>query len=76
MDTLSASQREALSQLQALTNGGDAEVAISVLQSVDWDVQVRFLTFLIGRERDSRTRLAARRRHRIRSKPFRSFINF
>lgn len=39
-DALSATQQEALSQLQALTNGGDAEVAISVLESVDWDVQV------------------------------------
>jgi FAS-associated factor 2 len=39
-DTLSSSQTEALSQLQALTNGGDVEVAISVLESVEWDVQV------------------------------------
>lgn len=41
-DTLSASQQEAVAQLQALTDGGDAEVAISVLDSVQWDVQVRY----------------------------------
>lgn len=39
-DALSSSQKEALSQLQALTNGGDMDVAISVLESVEWDVQV------------------------------------
>ncbi|KZT06631.1 uncharacterized protein LAESUDRAFT_743249 [Laetiporus sulphureus 93-53] len=39
IDTLSASQREALSQLQALMNGGDPDVAMNVLDSVDWDVQ-------------------------------------
>ena len=40
VDSLSPPQRDALAQLQALTNGGDAEVAIGVLSSVDWDVQV------------------------------------
>lgn len=39
-DALSPSQQEALSQLQALTNGGDAEVAIAMLESAEWDVQV------------------------------------
>ncbi|TBU28177.1 hypothetical protein BD311DRAFT_664028 [Dichomitus squalens] len=39
IDSLSPAQKDALAQLQALTNGGDAEVAISVLASVDWDVQ-------------------------------------
>ena len=39
-DALSPAQRTALSQLQALTNGGDEEVAVGVLESVDWDVQV------------------------------------
>lgn len=39
-DALSASQQEALSQLLALTNGGDADVATGVLASVGWDVQV------------------------------------
>ncbi|RPD56562.1 hypothetical protein L226DRAFT_531309 [Lentinus tigrinus ALCF2SS1-7] len=39
VDSLSPTQRDALAQLQALTNGGDAEVAIGVLSSVDWDVQ-------------------------------------
>ncbi|KAI0084959.1 hypothetical protein BDY19DRAFT_968236 [Irpex rosettiformis] len=38
-NALSPFQQEALSQLQALTNGGDAEVAMSVLDSVGWDVQ-------------------------------------
>lgn len=41
-DALSPSQRQALNQLQAVTNGGDAEVAIGVLDSVGWDVQVSF----------------------------------
>ncbi|KAI1792217.1 hypothetical protein LXA43DRAFT_1007112 [Ganoderma leucocontextum] len=39
VDSLSPAQRDALAQLQALTNGGDAEVSIGVLASVDWDVQ-------------------------------------
>ena len=39
-DALSPTQRTALGQLQALTNGGDPEVAVGVLESVDWDVQV------------------------------------
>ena len=44
VDSLSPAQKDALAQLQALTNGGDAEVSIGVLASVDWDVQVcRFL---------------------------------
>ncbi|CAL1710661.1 unnamed protein product [Somion occarium] len=38
-NSLSSSQRQALDQLQVITNGGDAEVAISVLDSVSWDVQ-------------------------------------
>ncbi|KAM5543848.1 hypothetical protein V8D89_002465 [Ganoderma adspersum] len=39
VDSLSPTQRDALAQLQALTNGGDAEVSIGVLASVGWDVQ-------------------------------------
>ncbi|KAJ7740899.1 hypothetical protein DFH07DRAFT_905360 [Mycena maculata] len=38
-DTLTPSQATALAQLRDLTNGGDDEVAVSVLQSVDWDVE-------------------------------------
>ena len=38
--TLTPSQTAALEQLQAITNGGDKDVAIGVLASVDWDVQV------------------------------------
>jgi FAS-associated factor 2 len=41
MSYLDARQRHALAQLQDLTNGGDDDVAISVLDSVGWDVQVR-----------------------------------
>lgn len=40
MSLLDARQRHALAQLQDLTNGGDNDVAISVLDSVGWDVQV------------------------------------
>jgi FAS-associated factor 2 len=38
--SISPSQRAALEQLQVLTNGGDPDVAIDVLESVDWDVSV------------------------------------
>ncbi|KAJ7103788.1 hypothetical protein C8R44DRAFT_834579 [Mycena epipterygia] len=37
--SLTASQQAALSQLRDLTNGGDDEVAVSMLEMVDWDVQ-------------------------------------
>ena len=40
MDGLTATQQHALTQLQTITNG-EADVAKSVLESVDWDVQVR-----------------------------------
>ncbi|KAI8973135.1 hypothetical protein BD414DRAFT_425237 [Trametes punicea] len=39
LESLTPAQRSALEQLQALTNGGDPEVAVGVLSSVDWDVQ-------------------------------------
>lgn len=37
--SLTPSQTRALGQLRDLTNGGDDEVAMGVLRSVDWDVQ-------------------------------------
>lgn len=40
ISSLTPSQTAALEQLQAITNGGDPDVAIGVLASVDWDVQV------------------------------------
>ena len=40
ISSLTPSQAAALEQLQAITNGGDPDVAIGVLASVDWDVQV------------------------------------
>ena len=40
LDTLTDSQREALSQLQAVTERSDVETQLGVLKSVDWDVQV------------------------------------
>jgi len=40
ISSLTSSQASALEQLQAITNGGDPDVAIGVLASVDWDVQV------------------------------------
>jgi hypothetical protein len=42
MSHLDARQSQALAQLRDLTNGGDDDVAISVLDSVGWDVQVGF----------------------------------
>ncbi|OCH92438.1 hypothetical protein OBBRIDRAFT_452074 [Obba rivulosa] len=39
VESLTQSQRDALEQLQAVMNGGDPDVAIGVLSSVDWDVQ-------------------------------------
>ena len=41
MDSLNDDQRYAVSQLRELTNGGDDDAAISILNSVGWDVQVR-----------------------------------
>ena len=43
VDALSPTQRQALDQLQVLTDGGDQEVAIGVLDSCGWDVQVSVL---------------------------------
>ncbi|KAJ6527925.1 hypothetical protein B0H10DRAFT_1974198, partial [Mycena sp. CBHHK59/15] len=39
MTSLSTTQQAALAQLRDLTNGGEDDVAVSVLESVDWDVQ-------------------------------------
>ncbi|TFK24079.1 hypothetical protein FA15DRAFT_756742 [Coprinopsis marcescibilis] len=39
MNDLSSTQEAAVAQLRELTNGGDDEVAISVLRTVEWDVQ-------------------------------------
>lgn len=68
VDSLSPSQKDALSQLQALTNGGDAEVAIGVLASVDWDVQVcnHSLTTSITRNRLLRMALRDQSPHMLR----------
>ena len=60
MTGLTASQQQALTQLQTITNG-EYDVAKSVLESVDWDVQVSLtyslpspqLTLLTNRERPS-----------------------
>lgn len=40
MSNLNDTQRRALDQLRELTNGGSDEISISVLQSVDWNVEV------------------------------------
>lgn len=40
MDALTDAEKETLSQLQAITNGADEDIQISLLQSVDWDLQV------------------------------------
>jgi hypothetical protein len=40
MDSLTKPQQDAVEQLQALTNSSDPEVAIGILQSANWDVQV------------------------------------
>lgn len=41
LDALTESERDALAQLQAITDGADVDTQISLLQSVNWDVQVR-----------------------------------
>lgn len=46
ISSLTPSQAAALEQLQAITNGGDPDVAIGVLASVDWDVQVSTAPYL------------------------------
>jgi hypothetical protein len=43
MENLTVDQRQALNQLRTLANGADDEVAMGVLESVDWDVQVTLL---------------------------------
>ena len=40
LDELTSSQRAALGQLQAITNGADISSEIAILASVNWDVQV------------------------------------
>lgn len=40
MDALTGEQRTALAQLEAITNGADLDTQISLLESVNWDVQV------------------------------------
>lgn len=40
LDALTDQEKQALTQLQAITNGADVDTQISLLQSVDWDVQV------------------------------------
>lgn len=41
MADLTAPQRQSLEQLLAVTNGTDEQVAAGVLESVNWDVEVR-----------------------------------
>jgi UBA-like domain len=43
MDGLTPDQVAAVAQLRELTNGSDEEVAVNVLRSVDWDVEVGFI---------------------------------
>jgi hypothetical protein len=40
IENLTVHQQRALNQLRVLTDGADDDVAISVLDNVDWDVQV------------------------------------
>lgn len=44
-DDLTESQLATLSSLADLTDGGDEPAMIGVLNSVDWDLQVRFLAY-------------------------------
>lgn len=43
MDDLTPEQVAAVAQLRELTNGSDEEVAVNVLRSVDWDVEVSII---------------------------------
>ncbi|KAG8798693.1 hypothetical protein FRC17_007350, partial [Serendipita sp. 399] len=52
LDALTDSEREKLEQLQAITNGADVDIQISLLQSVDWDLQAA-LQAIYGEERPS-----------------------
>lgn len=51
LDALTESERDALAQLQAITDGADVETQISLLQSVNWDVQVRPVSSSYATER-------------------------
>lgn len=44
LDALTGEQRTALAQLEAITNGADLDTQISLLESVNWDVQVGVAT--------------------------------
>ena len=44
IDALTDEEREKLAQLQAVTNSENPEIQISLLQSVDWDVQASLLS--------------------------------
>jgi FAS-associated factor 2 len=46
MDSLDDIQRHAVLQLRELINGADEDVAVGVLSSVEWDVQVCLSTNL------------------------------
>lgn len=55
MDELDSRQQQALLQLRELTNGADDDVSISVLSTVDWDVQVymsqlAYTTFILPKK--------------------------
>ncbi|PVF96978.1 hypothetical protein CPB86DRAFT_761237 [Serendipita vermifera] len=50
LDALTDKERDTLSQLQAITEGADMDTQISLLQSVDWDLQAA-LQAIYGDER-------------------------
>ncbi|KAG8761378.1 hypothetical protein FRC14_004783 [Serendipita sp. 396] len=50
LDALTDAEKEKLAQLQAITNGADVDTQISLLQSVDWDLQAA-LQAIYGEER-------------------------
>lgn len=45
MDGLDDEQRRAVHLLQEISNTTDDDVAVGVLSSVDWDIQVTFPSF-------------------------------
>ncbi|KIK66065.1 hypothetical protein GYMLUDRAFT_82458 [Collybiopsis luxurians FD-317 M1] len=59
LSSLTPSQVRAVEQLRDLTNGGDDEVAIGVLTSVDWDVERAAEMIFDGQAGNSKTEVSS-----------------
>jgi hypothetical protein len=65
LDALTENERDTLSQLQAITEGADVDTQISLLQSVDWDLQVSCWTAVCDCSTSFARGLSAKRLMRV-----------